>query len=94
MKLSPLGTRVLIKRDAVETKVGSIIIHSAIQEKSLTGVIVECGPGRLLDNGDTTTMNVTVGDKVMFTAGTGVDIKIKDEEFMVCKEEDLIGVFR
>jgi chaperonin GroES len=94
MTLQPMGSRVLIKRDETETKVGSIIIHSAIQEKSLTGTVVAVGPGITTEAGVHLPMTLEVGDKVLYTKGTGVEVKVQDEELLVCKEEDLVGVFR
>lgn len=93
MNIRPLHDRVIVRRMEEErTSAGGIVIPDSATEKPQTGEIVAIGHGKILDNGDVRTMDVKVGDKVLFSKYGGTDVKIEGEDFLVMKEEDIIGV--
>lgn len=90
----PLGDRVLIKRTTPpEVSKGGIILPSN-QEKPKEGEVIELGTGKLLENGERTKFTVSVGDMVVFTAYGGTEVKHEDNEFLIMREEDILGVVK
>jgi len=91
--LKPLYDRVLIKRIEVSniTK-GGIIIPDSAKEKPLEGEVVAVGPGRILDNGNTLSLIVKVGDKVLFSKYAETEITLNGHVFLLLKEDDLLGI--
>jgi len=93
MNIRPLHDRVIVRRMEEErTSAGGIVIPDSATEKPQNGEIVAIGRGKILDNGDVRAMDVKVGDKVLFSKYGGTDIKIEGEDYLVMKEEDIIGV--
>jgi chaperonin GroES len=91
-KLTPLGERVLVRRiTEVETVRGGIIIPDSAKEKPQEGVVVAVGTGRF-DKGQHVPMSVKEGDRVLFGKYSGSDIKIDGEEFLILKEEEILGI--
>ena len=88
-----LNDRVLVKRlpEATVTP-GGIIIPESYQEKPMSGTVVSVGSGKLMDNGVRTPLDVKEGDEVLFSKYTGLDIKIKGEDFLIISEGDILGV--
>jgi len=92
-KVKPLRDRVLIKRlEELEQKVGGIIIPDSAKEKPQQAEIVAVGSGRTLDNGERVPLSVKSGDKVLIGKWSGTDVKIDGEEYLILKEEDILGV--
>jgi len=93
IKFRPLHDRVLVRLiEADEKTAGGIIIPETAQEKPMEGEIVATGSGHVNDNGDVRPLDVKSGDKVIFSKWAGTEITIDDEELMVMKESDIIGV--
>lgn len=93
MNIRPLHDRVIVRRMEEERKsAGGIVIPDSATEKPQSGEVVAVGRGKILDNGDVRAMDVKVGDKVLFSKYGGTDVKIEGEEFLVMKEDDIIGV--
>lgn len=93
MKFRPLHDRVLVRRAEAETKTaGGIIIPGTAEEKPSEGEIVAVGNGYVNDNGDIRALDVTKGDKVIFSKWAGTEVTIDGEELMVMKESDIIGI--
>ncbi len=93
MKVRPLGDRVLVKRLEEEEKTkGGIIIPDTAKEKPQQGKIVAVGNGRTTEDGKVIPMNVKVGDKVLFQKYSGSDIKIEGEEYLIMREEEILGI--
>jgi len=95
MKIKPLSDRVLVKEIKSEEKTDSGIILPENREKEgpFQGEVVAVGEGRRGVNGELIPMCVNVKDKVLFKKGYGVDeIKIEKEEYIIMKEEDIIGI--
>jgi chaperonin GroES len=93
MKIRPLHDRVIVQRLEEEEKTkGGIIIPDTAKEKPQEGKVIAVGPGKILENGTKTTLDVKVGDKILFGKYSGTEIKIEGEEFLMMREEDILGV--
>ena len=93
MKIRPLHDRVIVKRLEEERKTASgIVIPDTAAEKPDQGEIIAVGKGRILEDGKVRPLDVKVGDKVLFGKYSGQTVKIKGEELLVIKEEDIMGV--
>jgi chaperonin GroES len=93
MKIRPLHDRVIVQRIEEEEKTkGGIIIPDTAKEKPQEGKVIAVGPGKILENGTKTTLDVKVGDKILFGKYSGTEIKIEGEEFLMMREDDILGV--
>lgn len=93
MKIKPLHDRVLVKRIDDEEEVrGGIVIPDTAKEKPQEGEVVAVGEGKILDNGTKVKMSVKAGDRVLFGKYSGSEVKLGDEEFLVMREDDILGV--
>lgn len=93
MKFRPLHDRLLLKRREQEEKTaGGIIIPDSAKEKPLEGEVVAVGKGRILPNGHVQALDVKVGDRVLFGKYTGTEVKLDGQDYLIVREEDLIGV--
>jgi chaperonin GroES len=93
MKIRPLGDRVLVKRVAEEEKTkGGIIIPDTAKEKPQEGKVVAVGKGKTGDDGKIVPMDVKAGDRILFGKYSGTEIKLNDEEHLIMREEDILGV--
>ena len=93
MKLRPLHDNVLVKRtEEEETSSGGIILSGSAKEKTSQGEVVAVGPGKLTKSGYSTSMNVSVGDTVIFGQYGGNEIKLNGEEYLILSEGDIFGV--
>ena len=92
MKLVPLGDRVVLKQLEAEEKTKSgIILTSAAQEKPQEAEVVAVGPGGVVD-GKEVKMQVSVGDKVIYSKYAGTEVKLGDEEFIVVRQNDIVAI--
>ena len=93
MKFRPLQDRVLVRRIEQEEKTsGGIIIPDTAKEKPMEGEVVAAGPGSRGEDGKLQPLDVQVGDRVLFGKWSGTEIKIDNEDFVVMKESDIMGV--
>ncbi len=93
MKIRPLNDRILVKRLEEEEKTaGGIIIPDSAKEKPAEGEIVAVGPGKLSDAGERVAMDVAVGNRVLFSKYGGTDVKLDGEDFLIMREDDILGV--
>ncbi len=93
MKLRPLQDRILIKRVAEkETVKGGIIIPDTAKEKPQEGEVVAVGNGKKTDDGKVIPLDVKPGDRVLFGKYSGNDIKIDEEEYLILREDEILGV--
>jgi len=93
MKIRPLHDRVIVKRLNEEKKTASgIVIPDTAAEKPDQGEIMAVGKGKLNDDGKPIQIDVKVGDRVLFGKYSGQTVRVKDEELLVMREEDLMGV--
>lgn len=93
MQVRPLHDRVLVKRtNEEERSKGGIIIPDSAKEKPAQGEIIAVGQGRIGDDGKVRPLDVKKGDKVLFGKYAGTEIKIDGDEFLMMREEDILGV--
>ena len=93
MNIRPLHDRVVVKRLEEERKTASgIVIPDTAAEKPDQGEIIAVGNGKILEDGKVRPLDVKVGDKVLFGKYSGQTVKIKGDEFLVMREEDIMGV--
>ena len=92
MKLVPLCDRVVLKQfEADETTKSGIILTSKTQEKPQEAEVIAVGPGGLVD-GKEVTMQVKVGDKVIYSKYSGNEVKLGEEEYIIVKQSDILAV--
>lgn len=93
MNIRPLHDRVIIKRTEEENKSkGGIIIPDSAKEKPAQGEVIAVGDGKILENGTKIEMNVKTGDKILFSKYAGTEVKIEGEEYLIMREDDILGV--
>jgi len=93
MKVKPLYDRVLVKRiEEKEQKRGNIIIPDTAKEKLMEGKVVAVGAGKFDDHGKRVTPEVKAGDRVLFGKYAGTEIKIDDQEHVILREDEILGV--
>ena len=95
MKVKPLFDRVLVKRVEAEEKVkGGIIIPDTAREKPMEGKVVAVGQGRIDDDGKRIPMEVKNGDSILFGKYAGTEIKVDDEEHIILREDEILGIIQ
>jgi chaperonin GroES len=93
MKIRPLHDRVVIRRMEEErTSAGGIVIPDSATEKPIQGEVIAVGNGKILDSGDVRALDVKVGDRVLFGKYAGTEVKVEGEDYLVMREEDIMGV--
>ncbi len=93
MKLRPLQDRILVQRVEEEEKTkGGIIIPDTAKEKPAEGKIVSVGKGKLDENGKRIAPEVKKGDRILFGKYSGTEVKIEDQEYLIMREEDVLGI--
>ena len=93
MKIRPLHDRVIVRRLEEERKTaGGIVIPDTVKEKPIQGEVVAAGSGKILEDGKVRPLDVKVGDKILFGKYSGTEVKIDNEELLVMREEDIMGV--
>jgi chaperonin GroES len=93
MKIRPLQDRIIVKRLEEEEKTkGGIIIPDTAKEKPQQGEIIAAGKGKVRDDGKVSPLDVKVGDKVLFSKYAGTEVKIEGEEYLIMREDDILGV--
>ena len=93
MKIRPLHDRIIVKRveEAEKTK-GGIIIPDTAKEKPMEGKVTAVGKGKILEDGKLQALDVKVGDRVLFGKYSGTEVKIEEEEHLIMREDDILGV--
>jgi chaperonin GroES len=93
MKIRPLQDRLIVKRVAEEEKTkGGIIIPDTAKEKPIEGKVIAAGNGKVLEDGKVRPLDVKAGDRVLFSKYAGTEIKLDGDEFLIMREEDILGV--
>ena len=93
VKLHPLGDRIVVKATSRETITKSgIVLPDTATEKPQKGEILAVGPGKVMDNGKRVTLEVTVGQKVLFAKYAGAEVKLDGEEYLILRESDIMGI--
>jgi chaperonin GroES len=94
-KFRPLNDRILVKRlEEKEAKRGGIIIPDTAKEKPQEAEVIALGPGKRTKDGALQPMAVKVGDKILFGKYSGTEVKLDDEEYLIMREEDVLGVLQ
>jgi chaperonin GroES len=92
-KLRPLHDRILVKRvEEEEVRRGGIIIPDTAKEKPQEGKVIAVGTGKVTDEGKKIPLDVKAGDRILFGKYSGSEVKIDDEEYLIMKEEDVLGI--
>ena len=93
MKLRPLQDRILVQRVEEETKTkGGIIIPDTAKEKPAEGKVVAVGSGKVGDDGNRVALEIKVDDRILFGKYSGTEVKIEGEEYLIMREDDVLGV--
>lgn len=93
MDVRPLHDRVLVKRFSEEEKsAGGIIIPDTAKEKPIQGEVIAVGSGRVSEDGKIRPLDVKSGDRILFGKYSGTEIKIEGKEFLMMREDDILGV--
>ena len=93
MKIRPLQDRVIVERLAEEEKTkGGIIIPDTAKEKPMEGKVIAVGKGRVAEDGKLIKLDVKAGDKVLFSKYAETDVKIDGKEYLIMREDDILGV--
>jgi chaperonin GroES len=93
MKLRPLQDRILVKRVEEETTTkGGIIIPDSAKEKPAEGKVVAVGNGKLGDDGKRIPLEIKTGDLILFGKYSGTEVKIDGTEYLIMREDDILGV--
>ncbi len=93
MKLRPLQDRILVQRVQEETTTkGGIIIPDTAKEKPAEGKVIAVGNGKLGDDGKRIPLEIKAGDRILFGKYSGTEVKIEGEEFLIMREDDVLGV--
>ncbi|WP_246946081.1 co-chaperone GroES [Bacillus pinisoli] len=91
--LKPLGDRVIIELVESEEKTASgIVLPDSAKEKPQEGKVVAVGTGRVLDNGERVAVEVSVGDRIIFSKYSGTEVKYEGAEYLVLRENDILAV--
>ena len=91
MKLSPLGDKVVLKQlEAEETTASGIVLPGNAQEKRQQAEVIAVGPGGVVD-GKEVVMQVSVGDKVIYSKYAATEVKLDDEQFIVVRQNDIVA---
>lgn len=93
MKLKPLQDRILVQRVEEETTTkGGIIIPDSAKEKPAEGKVVAVGEGKVADDGKRVALEVKKGDRILFGKYSGTEVKIDGEEYLIMREDDVLGI--
>jgi chaperonin GroES len=93
MKVRPLHDRILLKRiEEKESQKGGIIIPDTAKEKPQEGLVVAVGKGKILENGTKISLEVKEGDRVLFGKYSGTEIKVEGEDYLIVREDDVLGI--
>ena len=93
MNIRPLHDRVVVKRwEEEKTSPGGIVIPDSAAEKPIKGEVLAVGNGKVLDNGEVRSPDVRVGDRILFGKYAGTEVKIDGTEYLVLREDDIVGV--
>ncbi|MDY0000202.1 MAG: co-chaperone GroES [Polyangia bacterium] len=93
LKFRPLYDRILVRRTEQEEKTaGGIFIPETAKEKPIQGKVMAIGKGKMQEDGSVRPLDVKQGDTILFGKYSGTDIKIDGEEFLIMREDDVLGI--
>ena len=95
MKLRPLHDRVLVRRIEEEEQIrGGIVVPDTAKEKPQEGEVIAVGDGKVLESGEKLKMAIKKGDRVLFGKYSGTEVKLDDEEYLIMREDDVLGILQ
>ena len=93
MNIRPLHDRVIVKRvEEDKTSPGGTVIPDSATEKPIQGEVIAVGKGKLLDSGELSKLDLKKGDRVLFGKYSGTEVKVGGDEYLVMREDDIMGV--
>jgi chaperonin GroES len=93
VNIRPLGDRVLVQRVEAESRTaGGILLPESAKEKPKEGKVIAIGEGRTLDNGERSKFTVKKGDRILFSSYAGTEVKYMGDEYLIMREEDILGI--
>ena len=93
MNVRPLNDRVLVKRLEEEAKTaGGIYIPDSAKEKPTRGKVIAVGKGKVMEDGKVQSLDVKKGNRILFGKYSGTEVKIDGEEYLIMREDDILGV--
>ena len=93
MKIRPLHDRILVERlEEQEVRRGGIIIPDTAKEKPQEGKVIAAGTGKVGEDGKKIPLDVKAGDRILFGKYSGSEVKVEDEEYLILREEDVLGI--
>ena len=93
MKIRPLHDRILVERIEEKEQIrGGIIIPDTAKEKPQEGKVIAAGNGKVGDDGKRIPLDVKAGEKILFGKYSGSEVKIDDKEYLIMREEDVLGI--
>lgn len=95
MKIQPLADRIVVKSaEAEEVTKGGIFLPDTAKEKPVMGEVIAVGPGKIADDGKKISMEVKVGDKVLYGKYSGTEVTIDGTEYLIMRESDIFGIIK
>jgi len=93
MKIRPLHDRILVKRvEEQEVRKGGIIIPDTAKEKPQEAKVIAVGSGKVTEEGKRIPLDVKAGDRILFGKYSGSEVKVEEEEYLILREEDVLGI--
>ncbi|MDI6860815.1 MAG: co-chaperone GroES [Caldisericia bacterium] len=93
MKLRPIGDKIIVEPEKEEEKTKSgIVLPDTAKEKPQKGKVIAVGPGKILDNGQRSPMEVKEGDIVIYSKYAGTEVKIDDKEYLILSDRDVLAI--
>jgi len=93
MKIEPLGDKIVVKRlEAEEVTAGGIGLPETAKEMPREGKIIAVGPGKVLDSGERSKVQLKKGDRVLFASYAGTEVELDGEEYLIMSEDDVLAV--
>jgi chaperonin GroES len=94
LNLKPLGDRLVVEHvEQAEKTAGGVFLPDTAKEKPQEGHVLAVGSGRTLDNGNKLTMDVKVGDKIIYSKYSGSEIKVDGKDYLIISEKDVLAIF-
>lgn len=91
--IRPLNDRIIVRRTEEQEQMrGGLYIPDTAKEKPQEGEVIAVGNGKILNSGERVAMDIKVGDKVLFGKYSGTEVKLDNEEYLILREEDVLGV--
>jgi chaperonin GroES len=94
MSVKPMHDRILVEPSEVQkTTAGGIVLPGTVDEKTVTGTVLDIGEGRFAEDGTRIPVSVKTGDKVLFNKGAGHKVTLDSKEFLILKEDEVLAVY-